>query len=134
MITALDTSVLLDIFVADAKHGPASREAVRRCVSEGRLVACDVVWAEIGSAFRDSAAARQAMQRLDVDFVPLDVVAALEAADAWRSYRARGGPRARVAADFLVGAHALVHADRLLTRDRGFFRACFRGLSVVQPK
>lgn len=52
---------------------------------------------------------------------------------AWRAYRASGGPRERVAADFLVGAHAQEHAERLLTRDRGFHRAAFSGLVIVDP-
>jgi predicted nucleic acid-binding protein len=38
-----------------------------------------------------------------------------------------------VAADFLIGAHALVQCERLLTRDRGFYRGCFTGLKVLEP-
>ena len=44
-----------------------------------------------------------------------------------------GGRRQRVVADFLIGAHAQLQAERLLTRDRGFYRAYFTGLCVLDP-
>ncbi len=36
-------------------------------------------------------------------------------------------------ADFLVGAHARAQADRLLSRDRGFYRAEFADLDILDP-
>jgi predicted nucleic acid-binding protein len=68
-----------------------------------------------------------------VAFEPLGRVAATRAGAAWREYRRAGGPRERVIADFLVGAHAVEQADRLLTRDRGFHRLAFAGLAIVDP-
>jgi hypothetical protein len=44
-----------------------------------------------------------------------------------------GGTRERVISGFLIGAHAQMHTERLLTRDRGFYRSCFRELSVLDP-
>ena len=58
MITAVDTNVLLEVFTADPRFGPRSREALRRCRAEGGLIACEIVWAELGGAFADGAAAR----------------------------------------------------------------------------
>jgi predicted nucleic acid-binding protein len=95
-------------------------------------VACDVVWAEITGAFADAAAARGALDRLGVRYSALEP-AALAAGEAWATYRRRGGPRDRVIADFLIGAHASLAADRLLTRDRGFYRRYFEGVVLVDP-
>jgi predicted nucleic acid-binding protein len=133
MITAVDTIVLLDVFGADPEFGQRSAAALRACLREGRLVACEVVWAETASFFPSPAAARGPMEQLEVGFSPLDIEAALAASGAWRKHRAKGGRRERVAADFLIGAHAQLHADRLLTRDRGFYRACFSGLKILDP-
>lgn len=133
MITAVDTSVLLDIFGADPVFGPRSSRALRSCLAEGQLVACDVVWTETASVFPVPASAREAFERLAVEFSPIGRDAAMEAATAWKTYRARGGRRERVAADFLIGAHAKLQAERLLTRDRGFYRSYFAGLAVVDP-
>jgi predicted nucleic acid-binding protein len=133
LITAIDTSVLLDVFAADPAFGPGSRDAVKRCRAEGRLVACSVVWSEIAGLFRAPADARAQLEGLAVEFDPVGVDAALAAGAAWRAYRARGGKRQRMVADFLVGGHASRQADRLLTRDRGFYRTYFDRLRVLDP-
>jgi predicted nucleic acid-binding protein len=133
VITALDTNILLDVFGADRNFGPRSREALRRAIAEGQLVACEAVWAEVAGFFPSLDAAREAMRRLGVEFSPITLDTSLEAARAWKSYRRPGGPRIRVAADFLIGAHALLQAGRLLTRDRSFYRTHFRSLSVLDP-
>lgn len=133
MITAIDTSVLLDIFADDPSFRDRSLAAVRRCLGEGRLVACDVVWCEVMATFPDVRSAIDALRAIPVDFAPIQEAAASRAAIAWRAYRQRGGPRARVVSDFLVGAHAFEQADRLLTRDRGFQRTAFAGLEILDP-
>lgn len=133
MITAVDSNVLIDVLHADPQFGPPSTEAMRRCSREGALIACAVVWAEVGSQFATSAAVGAALERLGIEFDPLTRDIALDAGAAWWRYRSRGGTRDRIVADFLIGAHADRHADRLLTRDRGFYRTYFRRLSVLDP-
>jgi predicted nucleic acid-binding protein len=133
VITAVDTSVLLDVFGADPKFGPSSAAALRNCLSEGGVVACEVVWAETGASFAATADADAALRALRVDFSALDAPTALAAGETWCAYRKAGGKRERVIADFLIGAHARSHADRLLTRDRGFYRRYFEKLSIVDP-
>lgn len=133
MIVAVDTNVLLDVYGADPQFGPRSKEALQQCLAEGRLVACEAVWAEVASSFPSQRGALDALSRLGVELVPMGAEAALAAGSAFKVYRARGGARQRVVADFLIGAHALVHADQLLTRDRGFYRSYFRKLRVLDP-
>lgn len=43
-------------------------------------------------------------------------------------------PSTRALADFLVGAHAMLQCDGLITRDHGFFRDYFKGLKVIVPR
>lgn len=133
MITAVDSNILLDVLGADPNFGEASSEALRRCRREGALIASEVVFAETATAVADVQGFLSAADKLSISFSPMTEDAALKAAEFWRSYRKAGGSRVRIAADFLIGAHALVTADRLLTRDRGFYRRYFAGLRVLDP-
>jgi predicted nucleic acid-binding protein len=63
MITAVDTNVLLDVFTDDPTFGAGSLAALRACLAEGSLVACDVVWAELIAAFPDPGMRRTGRSR-----------------------------------------------------------------------
>lgn len=133
MITAVDTSVLIDVFGAHPRFGAASAQALRQCLNEGAIVACDAVWSETRVAFGGDQDFLDAMLALGMSFSPLSEQAATMAGALHKQHRAGGGARDRVVADFLIGAHAMSQADRLLTRDRGYYRKYFAGLVVVDP-
>jgi predicted nucleic acid-binding protein len=51
VITAVDTNILIDILEPDPVFGQASKQALRRCLREGSIIACEVVWAEVVTAY-----------------------------------------------------------------------------------
>ena len=130
MITAVDTSVLLDIFLADERHGPESQERLKAAYDTGAVVICDIVYAELVPAFGDRALLDDTLRRINTSASPITTDIAFEAGLRWQRYRQAGGPRERIITDFLIGAHALSVADNFLTRDRGFYTSYFPELST----
>jgi len=52
MITAVDTNVLLDIFLPDKKFAPESGRLLKLAYNEGALLICDIVYAELVPQFK----------------------------------------------------------------------------------
>jgi predicted nucleic acid-binding protein len=134
MITAVDSNILIDVLEPDPVYGPTSLDSLRICLQEGAVVACEVVWAEVATAYAHALAqVADALHRIGIGYTPMVQEAALAAARQWHLYRQQGGTRERIVADFLIGGHAFTQCDRLLSRDRGFYRSYFTSLTLIAP-
>lgn len=119
----VDTNVLIDVIGADAEFGERSRDALARCAETGVLVINPVVYAEVSAlvSSREEVDELLPLTLFRRDPIPWD--AAFLAGRAYRRYRDRGGSRARILADFLIGAHAAVAGLGLISRDAGHVTA-----------
>lgn len=132
MKTAIDSSVLHAIFNAE----PDGARWLNLLVSarrEGRLVVCDVVYAELAPAFGAETDLQETLRKLGVSFEAITPSTAWHAGHTFRRYRDAGGPRDHLVPDFLIAAHAQFQADRLAATDRGYLRRYFSELALLQP-
>jgi predicted nucleic acid-binding protein len=132
MVTAVDTSVLLDVLLNDPQHALASIAALHRAAAEGSLAICDATLAEIVPVLT-AEDLPQFLAEWKLTFLPSTQQVAILAGEMFRAYLDRGGKRGRVVPDFLIAAHAQQLADRLLARDRGYYRDYFKQLDLWNP-
>lgn len=111
MISAVDSSVILDVVTDDPDFAQWSERVLRKAAAEGQLIVCECVLADPSS--RESA---------------------VQAGNHFTAYLERGGRQGRVVADFLIRGHAGIHADRLVARDRGYLRDYFPDLVMLDPR
>lgn len=134
MRTAVDTSVLLDVVLDDPRFADRSEAALRAAAASGALVACECVLAEMRPAFVQDDAIEEFLDDWAISFLPSTKESSLLAGKLYSTWlRRRGKEPGRVVADFLIGAHALTTADRLLARDRGYYRDYFKKLVLIEP-
>ena len=133
MITAVDSSVLLDVLVDAQEFAARSEAALRAATAAGALIVGECALAEIRPALT-AAQIDEFLLDWNIDFVPSSRASSLLAGEMYARYLVRRPARSgRVVADFLIGAHAKLHADRLLARDRGYYRDYFKGLRLIEP-
>lgn len=132
MISAVDTNILLDIFLPDPKFGEGSLALLERAYKQGALVICPIVYAELVPQFADRAMLDETLRRIGIEIRPLDLDCAFLAGQKWSEYRRNVKKRDRIITDFLIGAFAKLRSDQFLTRDRGFYRTFFAGIKIAE--
>jgi predicted nucleic acid-binding protein len=137
LITAIDTNIFSVFWagVAESKKLDTLLDDARRV---GALVICPAVYAEIlahPSATEDKVGRFLQDTGIVVHFSMAEAVW-VEAGRRYGRYATRrrkssGGEAKRLLADFIIGAHALVQADRLMTLDCGRYERDFPELKLV---
>jgi hypothetical protein len=153
MITAVDTNILLDILIPGAPHGDESELALAEALRAGAVVISDPVYAELAVHFAEQEKLDRFLADTGLRLEPSNADVLYRAGTAWSEYLRRRPalacpqcgvtqelhcnecgasiqPRQHVVADFIIGAHALVQADQLLTRDRGYYATYFPELTL----
>jgi predicted nucleic acid-binding protein len=137
MRTAIDSNVFSAIWSKEPSV-PLLLRKLNTAKSEGALLICPAVFSELHAYPGASPSFVEGMldaTGVSVDYRIEETVWA-EAGKRYASYSARrrasrGDSPRRILTDFIIGSHALMQAERLLTLDAGIYRRNFPELKLL---
>jgi predicted nucleic acid-binding protein len=132
-MTLVDSNVLLDVVTDGQAWADWSQTQLEQAALHGPLVINDVIYAEISTRYATVDAVDSLLLDLNIDVATTPRSALFLAGKAYLQYRAAGGIRTGVLADFFIGAHAAVEQLPLLTRDARRYRNYFPTVMLVAP-
>ncbi len=156
MITAVDTNMILDVLIPNEPFSESSKKLLDAYLSKGRLILCEVVYAELAARFPSEEELKQFLTETGMRLEYSNEKSLYTAGTRWAKYARKSNKdrfscshcghgfevscprcqkrisrRLHVLSDFLIGAHALINADCLLSRDLGIYKVYFSDLKVV---
>ncbi|WP_440770297.1 PIN domain-containing protein [Natronorubrum sp. DTA28] len=155
MTTAVDTNALLALLYED-DYADASEAALRSAYREGRVVITSVVYAELAADghFDSASDLNRFLEDLSIQLVEPSREALIRAGERFQRYADRRpdglqcpacgakqtvrceecsedlAPRQHIAADFVIGGHATVDTDGLVSFDTAFYDTYFPSVTV----
>ena len=133
-MTLVDSNVLLDVVTDGEAWADWSQSQLEQAALRGPLVINAVIYAEISTRYATVDAVDSLLLDLNIDVAMTPRSALFLAGKAYIQYRAAGGMRTGVLADFFIGAHAAVEQLPLLTRDSRRYRHYFPTVVLITPE
>mgnify|MGYP000934984207 FL=1 len=154
MIIAVDTNILLDILLPDPTYQNSSYNLLTKYIKTASLIISEVVYSELASQFNEKNLLDAFIHDTNIKIAASSTDALWATAKVWKKYTelrdktiqcSQCGKkeiircsacnsiitcRQHIIPDFLIAGHALVHSDKLLTRDRGFYSTYFHELDT----
>ena len=87
MITAIDTNILLDIFLPNERFAAESAKLLKLAYNKGALIICDIVYAELVPQFQDRQRLDNTLATINVSLSSTNADIAFLAGEKWRLYR-----------------------------------------------
>ena len=141
MKSAIDTNIISALFGGEPSARMLAKSILAGLREEGALVICGVVYAELLAHPRVTPKEFSEFLRetdIEADFgSDQDLwleIGVRYARYAGRRRRAKAGPQRRLLAHFMIGAHALLRADRLVTFNDADFRSDFPELKIFPAR
>jgi len=132
---AADVQVLAQ-WLTDGPRADAVETSLRQCLGSGRVVVCGPALTRLCADLRGGAEVLAALEETGIHYSALEAKSALRAGEMLRRHRQRhknGTGTARLITDFMIGAHALMQCDGLITFEPEFYRDYFKGLKLIVP-
>jgi predicted nucleic acid-binding protein len=133
-MTLVDSNILLDVLTDGQAWADWSQFQLERAALDGPVIINDVIYAEISTRYASVEALDSILRDLNIEVAPMPRHALFLAGKAYLQYRAAGGIRTGVPADFFIGAHAVVENLPLLTRDVRRYRNYFPTVMLIAPE
>jgi predicted nucleic acid-binding protein len=137
MRTALDTNILSPIWSAAPSAGTIAAQ-LSKVRAEGALVISAPVFVELSAVpglnvqtVRKALAETSIAIDFDLNEDVWMLAAASFASYATRRRRSGGGSPKRLLPDFVIASHAMLQADRLMTRDASRYAQDFPNLRII---
>jgi predicted nucleic acid-binding protein len=125
-----DSNIVLDLL--DEPPGSPLYSAID-AVRVPRVYVNEIVFAEVAARFVSPGLLETSLAALELSVERLTLVECHRAGQAFAEYRRRGGARAAILPDFLIGAQAATRGWPLVTRDRKGFSSYFPDLVIIDP-
>lgn len=131
MAVLVDTNVICDVLFNDPVWSEWSSTQLTQ--HWGGLYINPIIYAELSYQAPSAKDVNHTMEALGLVYAELPVPSLFVAAQAYRSYRQRGGTKTSPLPDFFIGAHAQEAGLTLLTRDKARYETYFPRARLICP-